>query len=261
MAVRTLLYDKDDLDDGDNTATKTASTHHTMKDNAPLSHYPSYYECYSGYGCAPGLVLSDSEESSYASGCTDEFFDFEEISNTLNLIENWQKLHRKVKFASVHVQEHAITVGDHPICKDGLALSLDWAHAEEKVYNIDSYESLRQNENQSSRMKRRRRVSKLDYWQRRETLIRVGNFSAKELSRLECKRNQEAVSDFLQELGADDFGPSLLEMEDQEGIEVEQMFEGLEYEPVDDTFDDEPASSSLSDWGLGWQMNVQILED
>ena len=250
MVLKKYIYDNDDLDG-------EAASSSYMNDTP---HYPSHYDCYSGYGCAPGLVLSDSEESSYASCGTEEFFDLEEISHSLNLIENWQKLHRKVKFADVRVQEHAITVGDHPICKDGLALSLDWAHAEEKVYNIDKYESRRQNENQLRQTKRRRRVTKLDYWQRRETLIRVGNFSSADLSRMECKRNREAVSEFLQDLGTDDYGPSLLEIE-EEGIEIEQVFDGLEYQEVTDTDSNDQIASSASDWGLGWQMNVQILEE
>ena len=261
MARRVFMYDYDDLDGDDDTATITDSPSHIrVKD--PNSHYPSHYDCSSGYGCVPGLVLSDSEESSYASCVADEFFDLEEISNSLNLIENWQKLHRKVKFDSVRIQEHAITVGDHPICKDGLALSLDWAHAEEKVYNIDYYEALRENATQFRRMKRRRRVSKLDYWQRRETLIRVGNFSAKELSRIECKRNRDAVSEFLQEIDADDYGPALFEAEEEEeGIEVNEIFDGLEYEFSDEEECKDPISSNFSEWGSGWQMNVQILED
>jgi len=248
MVERSLIDDDGDLD-GINTATKTASPCHPT-DNASLSYYRSPHMCHYEYDCAPGLILSDSEESSFTSCGTEEFFDLEEISSTLNLIENWQKLHRKVKFGSARVQEYAITVGDHPICKDGLALSLDWAHAEEKVYNIDNYESRRQNQRRG--MKRRRRITKLDYWQRREILNRVGCFSSAELSRIECKRNREAVSEFLQDLGVDDYGLSLVEQEEQ-GIELEQVY-GMNND------DPSSSSSSLIDVGFGWQMNVQILE-
>ncbi len=248
MVLRNLICDKDDLDGVD---TKTASPCH-MNDNAPPAN--NLFRRAAPYDCAPALILSSSEDSLYSCG-TEEFFDFEEISNSLKLIENWKKSHRRVKFTSVHVQEHAITVGDHPICKDGLALSLDWAHAEEKVYDLDNYESRRQRENKLRRMRGRRRVSKLDYWQRRETLIRVGDFSFGELSRIECRRNRESVSEFLKDLGADDYGPPVLETED-EGIEVEQSFAGIEYE----IFEDEPIASALSDWGNSWQMNVQVLE-
>jgi len=200
------------------------------------------YPCFSPYDCAPGLaVLSDSEESSFVSCGTEEFFDLEDLSSTLNLVENWQKLHRRVRFSSIHVQEYALTVGDHPICRDGLAISLDWSHSKEQVFDIDDFEFCR-------RRKRgvRRRVSKLDYWQRREILNRVGCYSNTDLSRIECQRNQEAVSDFLLDAGSDDFGPS------QEGEGFEQIYgtssgdSSLPSPSINGTFD--------------WQMKIQILE-
>lgn len=265
MVFKTLLDDNDSLDD-DETHSVSAyqRTYH-----APLSYDRSPLMCHSGYGCAPGLVLSDSEDSSFASCGTEEFFDLEEISHTLNLMENWQKLRRKVKFGSARVQEYAITVGDHPICKDGLALSLDWAHTEEKVFDVNSYEALRQRGNQLRGNRRRRRVSKLDYWQRREILIRIGSFSHSDLSRIECKRNREAVSEFLQDLEADDYGPSL-EIEEEEqgieleqvdgGIELEQVHGGIELEHVYDMDSDDPSLSCSNNGAFGWQMSVQILE-
>jgi len=273
IVIRNLIDDMDDLD-GHDMATEAAPPCHLNDDiseaydRSPLMDHDrsplmcrdrSPLMCNSRYGCVPDLILSDSEESSFASCGTEEFFDLEEISSTLNLIENWQKLHRRVKFGSARVQQYAITVGDHPICKDGLALSLDWAHAKEEVYDIDDYESRRQNRNQRRGMKRRRRVSKLDYWQRRETLTRIGSFSNADLSRIECKRNRDAVSEFLQDLGADDYGPSLVEEEEQ-GIELEQVYgeQGIELEERNDTNDD--PSSFLTEDGFGWQMNVQILE-
>ncbi len=258
MALGQLIYDKDDLDSSADTATKKSAPCH-MKDNYSRSN--KLFRGYSPYDCAPGLILTESEDSSFASCGTEEFFDLEEISNSLKLIENWKKHHRRVKFSSVRVQEHAITVGDHPICKDGLALSLDWAHAEEKVYDIDNYESRRERENQLRRMRGRRRVSKLDYWQRRETLVRVGDFSLADLSRIECTRNRQAVSEFLQDLGTEDYGPPVLEME-EEGIEVEEMFDGIEFEVFTDEYEDEEVKPSpMSSWRQGWQMNVQVLEE
>ena len=260
MVLRNLIDDDDDDDDfrdeydeldcNDTPINEVLPCHSPMR-NVPLSYDRLDILCHSKYDCAPGLMLSDSEESSYASCGTDDFFDFEEISNTLNLIENWQKLNKKVRFSSTRVQEYGITVGDHPICKDGLALSLDWVHGAEKVYDIDDYESHRQSAIRYGGTKRRRRVSRLDYWQRREFLVRVGNFSYSELSRIECKRNREAVSEFLQDLGTDDYGPPL---------EVEQEEQGIELEPVYSANNDDSSLSLSTPSGFGWQMNVQILE-
>jgi hypothetical protein len=37
---------------------------------------------------------------------------------------------RSVSFKSVEVREYSITVGDHPLCYDGLPLTLDWEHSD-----------------------------------------------------------------------------------------------------------------------------------
>lgn len=37
---------------------------------------------------------------------------------------------RTVSFKNVEVREYSITVGDHPLCYDGLPLTLDWEHSE-----------------------------------------------------------------------------------------------------------------------------------
>jgi len=210
------------------------------------SYAPPSYLCGRSYDCAPGLLLLDSEEASFSSCGTEEFFDLEDLSGTLNLIENWQKLHRRVRFSSIHVQVYAIIVGDHPICRDGLALSLDWSHSKEQIFDIDDFEFSRRRKNHRKGIKRR--VSKLDYWQRREIFNRVGCYSNTDLSRIECQRNQEAVSDFLLDAGSDDFDPS----QGEEGFEQVYDMSGGDLSPS--------FSSSAMDGAFYWQMKVQILE-
>jgi hypothetical protein len=206
------------------------------------------YTHFFGYDCAPNLaLLSDSEESSYASCGTEEFFDFEDISSALTMIDHWQKLapHRRVRFNTANVREYAITVGDHPVCLDGLALSLDWIHSDEQVYDIDDYESRRR-----KCKGRRRRTMKLDYWQRREILQSVGSFTNIELSRIQCLRNQAAVSEFLVDAGMDaDFGPS----EGEQGVELLELEQEKEYYDANYAYDLAGESE--------WQMKVQILEE
>lgn len=191
--------------------------------------------------CTPGLTMSDSEESSFSSCGTDEFFDMEDFSNALHLIENWQKHHRRVRFGCTRVREYAVTVGDHPICQDGLALTLDWSHADEHVYDVDDFEKSRRRK--FRRRGVRRRTSKLDYWQRREILNRVGCYSNAELARIESERNREAVSELLADGGClGEAGSS------EEGIGVEQVYT-----------EDDP--SSVAQWEDEWQMTIQVLED
>lgn len=49
-----------------------------------------------------------------------------------------KKQHKKrVRFSNVEIREYSLTVGDHPMCEDGLALSLDWSYVPETtVKNI-----------------------------------------------------------------------------------------------------------------------------
>lgn len=37
---------------------------------------------------------------------------------------------KKVSWDSIHTREFALVVGDHPLCQDGLPVSLDWQHAD-----------------------------------------------------------------------------------------------------------------------------------
>ncbi|KAL3924405.1 MAG: hypothetical protein SGILL_001066 [Bacillariaceae sp.] len=219
-----------------------------------------------GYdSCAPGLaLLSDSEDSSYTSCGTEEFFDFDDISNALNLMDSWSNCNhngsnhtqrRHVRFSRAKVREYAITVGDHPICQDGLALSLDWIHTSEKVYSIDDYEfHLRR---RSNLRQGRRRTSRLDYWQRREILLRVGSFSNKELSRIERERNQRVVSEFLDGGGYDAMGPIEDDLDDAYEVGVEQL---LEMEPPEEDEMDSGFPQELC-FESEWQMKVEVLED
>ena len=216
-----------------------------------------------GYdSCAPGLaLLSDSEDSSFTSCGTEEFFDFEDISSALNLMDSWNTCsngsnhtpRRSVRFGRANVREYALTVGDHPICQDGLALSLDWNHTVEKVYEIDNYEFLRQ---QRNRMKgSKRKTNRLDYWQRREILQRVGSFSNKDLSRIEREQNQRSVAEYLDGGGCDMMGPlEDDELDDGYEVGVEQL---LELEPEEE--EDDLNASFPSE--LNFEMTVQVLED
>jgi hypothetical protein len=202
-----------------------------------VAYYPN---CFFQSDCTPGLVLSDSEES-FSSCGADEFFEMEDITNALRLIDTWKKRHRRVRFDCTRVQEYAITVGDHPVCQGGLALSLDWSHAGEHVYNVDDFEHKRRRKNRRRGV--RRRTSKLDYWQRREILTRVGSYSNSDLARIESEHNKVAVSEFLADGGLNDFG-----VLDDDGVGIEQVYSAESFS----------CSAMRED---EWQMTIQILED
>lgn len=215
----------------------------------------------------PGLaLLSDSEDSSFtSSSCgTEEFFDFEDLSNALQLMEKWKK-RNKVRFGKAKVREYSLTVGDHPICKDGLALSLDWNYSAERVYNVDAYERHRLRKRKSAY--RGRRTSRLDYWQRREILQRVGSFSNHELSRIQRQRQEQAVSEFLASAGPDRLDPSEYEDDDYDDDDVdintreEEPLQGVELLEMEHPEDDLITGLSYYDPMLDWHMKVEVIED
>lgn len=44
---------------------------------------------------------------------------------------------KRVSFSNVEVREYGCTVGDHPMCSDGLPISLDWSHEHTKIIDIE----------------------------------------------------------------------------------------------------------------------------
>ena len=82
---------------------------------------------------APSLVLSCSSSSLDDSLCS-----FRSIQSSCSATARDSK-NRSVRFNErVEVTEYSLSVGDHPICTDGLPLSLGWAHAEPTWRHIDS---------------------------------------------------------------------------------------------------------------------------
>lgn len=53
--------------------------------------------------------------------------------------EEPKRLH--VHFGQVEIREHAVTLGDHPYCRDGLCLELDWKHSRQtRIVSINAME-------------------------------------------------------------------------------------------------------------------------
>lgn len=48
-----------------------------------------------------------------------------------------------VSFATIHVRDYALTVGDNPACRYGAPVSLDWSYAEHAALAVDRYEDAR----------------------------------------------------------------------------------------------------------------------
>ena len=133
---------------------------------------------------APGLLLSDSEESYTSSSPPDELTDGFSRPNMRKWTSVWDNddsddendyySPAHVQFSKAHVREYAVTIGDHPACLGSLPLTLDWAHATEKVYALEEYEIIKQLRPRCRRRRYNGRPQKLDFWQRRAVLQAVG---------------------------------------------------------------------------------------
>lgn len=93
-----------------------------------------------------------------------------------------RKSTKKVRFDAVHIREHSITLGDHEWCEDSLPITLDWPHsAQSKSMFVSAYEQLRERQGRVPRG----RLPKLEHWQRKQLLKRVGCMTEEELQQIE----------------------------------------------------------------------------
>ena len=90
---------------------------------------------------------------------------------------NRRKPLKRVNFSTVHIREHAVTVGDHDWCEGGLPITLDWKHTETRSIEIDDFEWIRERQGRAPRG----RLPKLDYRQRKQLLHRVSGITEQDL--------------------------------------------------------------------------------
>lgn len=50
---------------------------------------------------------------------------------------------RRISFGSIHIREHAQTIGDNPSCTHGTPVQLDWEHEDMEALNLEDYEAYR----------------------------------------------------------------------------------------------------------------------
>lgn len=127
--------------------------------------------------CMPGLASSDSlsvssDDWSIISENDDDDDDLTTCSTgtsgniSIDVVKESSKKRKSVSFApQLEIRPYKIIVGDHPDCPT-LPLSLDWAHGETEMINLEKYER--------SRMRiRRRRPRRLLHYERKERLEEV----------------------------------------------------------------------------------------
>lgn len=94
-----------------------------------------------------------------------------------------QKPRRYVTFDRVEIRVHALILGDHPCCVDGMALGLGWEHSrKKKVMHIDEFEKLKAD---------RRPLERLSVMERKDRLKQAGGIQEQVLKKafkdLRCK--------------------------------------------------------------------------
>jgi hypothetical protein len=138
----------------------------------------------------PGL---ESLDDSLSSSCSSSSFlsDYEPICQTST------KRKKRVSFHKAEIREYAVVVGDHPMCEDGLPISLDWKHTEEKVIDLATVHDFKS----SRRFKSLRRLS---YDDRVQRLQSVSGMTTEEVideeTNLICRSIQELWHEFASDL-------------------------------------------------------------
>ncbi|KAL7558536.1 hypothetical protein ACA910_008128 [Epithemia clementina (nom. ined.)] len=99
---------------------------------------------------------------------------------------------RLVRFATVEVREHSLTLGDHPWANE-YPLALDWNHSQPTSYDLDVYEEQhRRSYNSTTRINQPRRLSATERMLR---LITVNNISELALQDAEQQRREEKAKE------------------------------------------------------------------
>jgi hypothetical protein len=116
-----------------------------------------------------------SSESEYpVTGCSKSSSKEEEI--------NFNTESKSVHFSALQIRTFPMILGDHPCCKTGLPVSLDWDHTKEEIVPIEEYESSRQARSCRSSLR-------MDQSTRREILGQVSDHN--DLKRAERKMFRE----------------------------------------------------------------------
>mmetsp|Transcript_12668 Transcript_12668/g.18618 ORF Transcript_12668/g.18618 Transcript_12668/m.18618 type:complete len:230 (+) Transcript_12668:146-835(+) len=141
-----------------------------------------------GDGCDIGMSSENSSQkfnnsfvSSVENRCNEE---------SINEMSVSRKTHRKsVSFNKfLEVRHHALTIGDHPSCRDSLPISLAWEHADTMMMDLDGFEAERQG------FRRNGNEMKLSYYERKNMLRNISGLSEADMKEhlrhsTSCMRN------------------------------------------------------------------------
>ena len=93
------------------------------------------------------------------------------VSNIIAKSKN--HIHRKrVTFRHVDIREYRRVLIEHPECKDGLALGLDWKHAQRTTrISIELFEHIRRKQGKGTKP-----LERLTFQERKKILVLIGGY-------------------------------------------------------------------------------------
>lgn len=91
--------------------------------------------------------------------------------------KNPKRSKKRVSWDRIHTREFDLVVGDHPMCQDGLPVSLGWQYNDHSFEHLQTQDLLTISERRQSYVFPRR----LSYEERRERLISVSNLTSDQI--------------------------------------------------------------------------------
>jgi hypothetical protein len=109
------------------------------------------------------------------------------LSSSTCQVRNRDKERNCVKFCHVDIREYGRILVDHPECKDGLAIGLDWKHANMiRRIPIELFERIRRSQGRRSQ----KSLERLSTSEKRILLVNVGAYREETLWHAYCKSVQ-----------------------------------------------------------------------
>jgi hypothetical protein len=195
---------------------------------APLNE-DEIFDSYNSFFVSQGLpsLRRDSEDESSLDSSTCSKLQLENASSR-------EAQQCRVSFSTVRVREHSLAIGDHPCCRDSLPLSLDWAHAEDRLYDVDIFEHVR---NKSGRRGSRGGLPRLAFWSRRERLQTVAGLKDRDFMKEEVRRRKQEEEYTLKKLSRSRWGEDEEDKGSDKGLEFKRNNEPaalFHYQPLGD---------------------------
>jgi hypothetical protein len=88
-------------------------------------------------------------------------------------LETQRSIAKCVTFGSVEIREYGRVLTEHPECRDGLAIGIDWKHAKKSIRaSVDAFEKMKYRKGNRGK----KRMVKLSTLEKKDLLVDVGGY-------------------------------------------------------------------------------------